>query len=193
MADGRCITMTVNSRDPFIIFTKTPRTHKIHEPKIPKIYPVFPPVLETTIRDVLYRLATKNDLKLICKFTDFWLSGKGYAAHIPGAGTDCFIPYGQHLGYLERYTVVLAFHHDVLCGWAVRQRDGTLIHLLVSAESRGLGIGATFLDILKPPAIRSKSDQSTGDPLPFYVQHGYAKTTDQRTGKNQNIDVLVRR
>ena len=175
-----------NADDPFFIFT--PKPHRE-----PKVYPVFEPIASKTIGDVFYRIAVPDDLNIIRNFTDFWLSGKGYAARIPGAGHDYFIPTQQHIGYLKVKTSLLAFIRERLVGWGVRQRDGTLIHLLVASDCRGRGIGAQILKLLSPIAVRSKSDQSTGDPLNFYLKHGYEKTSDQKTGKHQNIDILTRK
>jgi GNAT superfamily N-acetyltransferase len=174
-----------NAEDPFFIFT--PKVHRQ-----PKFYPDFPPIPPSTLNSVFYRTATIEDLATIRDFTDFWLSGKGYAAGVEEAGHDYFIPTRQHSDYLKNYTTLLAFDQEQLVGWAVRQRDGTLIHLLVAANFRGKGIGAYLLKLLTPTAVRSKSDQSTGDPLNFYLKHGFKKTSDEKIGKHKNIDVLAR-
>jgi len=174
-----------NADDPFFIFT--PKPHKE-----PKVYPVFEPIPSRSIGDILYRVATPDDLTIIRDFTDYWLSGKGYAAKIPGAGRDYFIPTGQHVAYLKYKTTLLAFWGERLTGWGVRQRDGTLIHLLVASDCRGKGIGTQILEMLTPVSVRSKSDQSTGDPLDFYLKHGFKKTSDEKIGKHKNIDVLTR-
>ena len=175
-----------NADDPFFIFT--PKPHRE-----PKVFPVFEPIAPKTIGDIFYRVTVPDDLIIVCNFTDFWMGGKGYKAKIPGAGKDYFIPRKQHIDYLRLYTTLLAFDQDKLVGWAVRQREGILIHLLVDASYRGRGIGAHLLELLTPISVRSKSDQSTGDPLNFYLKHGYEKTSDQKTGKHQNIDVLTRK
>lgn len=181
----RTIINPANADDPFFIFT--PKVHRL-----PKVYPDFPPIPPSMMGDVFYRTAGPDDLNVIREFTDFWLSGKGYTAGIEGAGHDYFIPTRQHSDYLKNYTTLLAFDQNQLVGWAVRQRDGTLIHLLVASNFRGKGIGAALLKMLTPTTIRSKSDQSTGDPLPFYLKHGFKKTSDEKIGKHKNIDVLAR-
>lgn len=173
-----------NAEDPFFIFTP-------HVKKPPRIYPDFPPIKPAISGNIYYRTAVPVDLAIIREFTDFWLSGKGYTAKVPGAGHDFFIPTQRHSDYLKNYTTLLAFDQNKLTGWAVRQRDGTLIHLLVSSFYRGQGIGAHLLKLLTPTTVRSKSDQSTGDPLEFYLKHGFKKTSDQKTGKHQNIDILT--
>lgn len=182
---ARTIVNTANADDPFFIFTP-------HVKKPPRVYPDFPPIPPSIIGDVCYRTAGPDDLDRIREFTDYWLSGKGYTAGIEGAGHDYFIPTAQQKSYLEHYTTLLAFSQDKLVGWAVRQRDGTLIHLLVASNFRGKGIGAAILKMLTPTAVRSKSDQSTGDPLAFYLKHGFKKTSDKKIGKHENIDVLAR-
>jgi GNAT superfamily N-acetyltransferase len=190
VADG-FIRITAQSKipdDPFFIFSALRR---VREPKIPKVYPVFAVIEPNIYNDIFYRTANPQDLNVIREFTDYWLSGKGYAAGAQGAGHDYFIPSGQHKDYLKFYTTLLAFAQSKVIGWAVRQRDGTLIHLLVASDWRGKGIGAHLLKTLEPKSVRSKSDQSTGDPLNFYLKHGFAKTSDQKIGKHQNIDVLV--
>jgi GNAT superfamily N-acetyltransferase len=175
-----------NADDPFFIFT--PKPHRE-----PKVYPVFEPIAPRSFGDIFYRVAVPDDLAIIRDFTDYWLSGKGYAAKIPGAGHDYFIPTQQHIGYLQCKTTLLALDQTKLIGWAVRQRDGSLIHLLVASNYRGRGIGAHLLELLTPTTIRSKSDQSTGNPLDFYLQHGYEKTSDVKIGKHKNIDILVKK
>ncbi|GAJ16634.1 unnamed protein product, partial [marine sediment metagenome] len=127
-----------------------------------------------------YRLAVLSDLEPIIKFVDRLLAGK-----------DFFCPRGQHLGYFKYKTIVVTFDGEKLIGWAVRQKNGSLIHLLVDTDYRGMGIGTHLLKILDPLFIRSKFDQSTGDPLPFYEKHGYHKTSDERIGKHKNIDLLA--
>jgi GNAT superfamily N-acetyltransferase len=191
VADG-FIRITAQTRipdDPFFIFSAI---RKIREPKIPKVYPVFALIPPHVHNDVFYRTANPADLDVIRQFTDYWLSGKGYAAGVQGAGHDYFIPFGQHRDYLKFYTTLLAFSQSKVTGWAVRQRDGTLIHLLVAADWQSKGIGTHLLKLLEPKAVRSKSDQSTGDPLDFYLNRGFKKTSDQKIGKHKNIDVLAR-
>lgn len=182
---ARTIVNKDNADDPFFIFTP-------HVKKPPRVYPDFPPIPPSMIGDVNYRTASPEDLNIVRDFTDYWLSGKGYAAGFEKAGHDYFIPTRQHGDYLKYYTTLLAFIQNQLVGWAVRQRDGTLIHLLVASNFRGKGIGAALLKMLTPTAVRSKSDQSTGDPLAFYLKHGFKKTSDKKIGKHENIDVLAR-
>lgn len=136
------------------------------------------------------RRAVEDDFLSICKFVDFWLSGKARQEGIESGGRDCFIPKGQQKDYLKNYTVVLAVNDDEILGWAVMQKDQTLIHLLVSGDYRNLGIGKSLLFFLNPKAIRSKTDQSTGNPNEFYKRQGYSSQEKLCTGKHHNIDVL---
>lgn len=149
--------------------------------RVKKIWPSFPPISAHTYQGMYYRIAHINDLDPIVSIVDRLLAGK-----------DFFCPRGQHIGYFKYKTILVCFDDSKLIGWAVRQKNGSLIHLLVDPEYRGHGIGGHMLELLEPLFVRSKFDQSTGDPLKFYEKHGYMKTTDERIGKNKNIDLLSR-
>lgn len=171
--------LKVTSTDPDFFWSPVTRCRHARSPAIPKVYPVFPPVLEHKFDGFTYRLAVLTDLDAIVELVDRLLSGK-----------DFFCPRGQHIAYFKYKTIVLCFDIHKTIGWAVRQKAGSLIHLLVDPDYRGKGIGTHLLKILEPLTIRSKSDQSTGDPFPFYEKHGYVKTLPERIGKNKNIDLL---
>lgn len=149
----------------------------------------FPCSLESETRTITYRPANGDDLPNICKFVDFWLSGGAKRLHIPGGGKDYFIPKGQQIGYLKYKTTYLATFDDKIIAWAVKSKNKTLIHLLVTPKYRGKGIGGHLLNILNPEFVRSKSDQSTGDPLKFYQKHGF-EVVEAKTGKHSNIDIM---
>lgn len=144
------------------------------------------------LRSILYRPAVIEDLPNICKFVDFWLAGGALRLHIPGGGKDYFVPKGQQIGYLKYKTTYLAIYDGQIVGWSVKSKNETLIHLLVAPEYRGKGIGSHLLEILNPLLVRSKSDQSTGNPLRFYQKHGY-EIAEAGQGKNKNIDILRHR
>ena len=125
--------------------------------------------------DISIRIATIDDLPMIKTFVDFWLSGRGTKIHAEGAVNDVFISSSQHRTYIIKYTTFLLFLKTELIGWAVLQYDNQLIHLLISGYFRGLGMGTKLLRYIKPHRIRSKSDQSSGDPALFYESQGYQK------------------
>lgn len=185
--------------DPF--FVTIYRKPKGHGPRKPAATMDADPALQifqftcrfdSEIRTITYRPASGDDLPKICKFVDFWLAGGAKRLHIPGAGSDYFVPRGQQIGYLKYKTTYLAFFDEHIIGWAVKSKNKTLIHLLVTPEYRGKGIGGHLLKILDPDFVRSKSDQSTGDPLKFYEKHGY-EISQAGQGKNKNIDILQHR
>lgn len=143
--------------------------------------------------DVEYCIAEMSDLKRIVAFVDFWLTGGGIPDGVPGAGHDFFVPYGRHKAYLEKYQVLLAIYEGSIVGWAVETKKAVLIHLLVAGTFRGNGIGGELLKRMDPDSVRSKFDQSTGDPSGFYRKHGYIKASSERLGKKQNIELFVRK
>src|SRR4030042_1388037 len=111
--------------------------------------------------NIVYRYAVQEDLSSICKFVDYWLSGKAKDEGVKGGVSDHFVPRGQQIDYLKFYTVLLAMNDDEVLAWAVMTNQGILIHLLVSGDYRNKGIGKNMLNILKPKSIRSKTDQSS--------------------------------
>lgn len=165
--------------DPIYYTVSRSRIQSVRAERVKKVWPTFPLVTTHFEGSIQYRLALMSDLDAIVAIVDRLLAGK-----------DFFCPRGQHIGYFKYKTILLAFAETRLIGWAVRQKNGSLIHLLVDPDYRGKGIGSHLLEVLEPLFIRSKSDQSTGDPLGFYEKHGYEKTTDERIGKNKNIDLL---
>lgn len=165
--------------DPIFYFARKSGISSARAERQKKVWPTFPPIEPHTHKDLSYRLAVMSDLDDIVTIVDRLLAGK-----------DFFCPRGQHIGYFQYKTILLCFDKTQLIGWAVRQKNGALIHLLVEPDYRGKGIGSHMLKVLEPLLIRSKSDQSTGDPIKFYEKHGYTKTSDERVGKNKNIDLL---
>ncbi len=121
----------------------------------------------------MLELATLNDLYDIIGFTDFWLSGRGLRMNVPGAVNDCFISPSQHRRYIVKYNTYIVRLEGAIIAWAVIHTSNTLIHLLIAAPHRGKGIGSAILKHLAPGRVRSKSNQSSGDPAAFYVKNGY--------------------
>jgi len=144
---------------------------------------------DTTIQ---YRRATFVDLPAIVQFVDLWLAGRAKKAGAVNAGDDYFVTPQQHKSYLRGGIVYIALEGDKIVGWGVKGRNNVLIHLLVAGDCRGKGVGSELLKRLNPDVIRSKSDQSTGDPASFYEEHGYAKAGVRKVGKKHNIDLLMK-
>lgn len=139
--------------------------------------------------NVTYRPATFNDIPNIVFFVDFWLKGVGKRLGVEGAGDDFFVSRQRHLEYLKYKTVFLAIDGTEIIGWAVKGQNDCLIHLLVAAPYRKQGVGSALLKLLNPSTVRSKTDESTGDPIQFYLKHGFTLVASKQ-GKNQNIDIL---
>ncbi len=137
-----------------------------------------------------FREATIDDLKAVSRFTDFWLSGRGKRLEAPGAVDDCFISTSQHKKYICKYRTLLCLSELEIIGWAVVEKSGTLIHLIVDGSLRGKGIGKSMMGILKPKVVRSKSDQSSGNPIGFYERLGYRKVATEQSRSRLDIDVI---
>lgn len=138
----------------------------------------------------IYCVARLADLKRIGNFTDWWISGRGKAKGVPGAVDDCFISPGQHKKYILKYRTLICIDRGKIVGWAVVQNGGTLIHILVAGDSRCLGIGKTMMKILSPRYVRSKKDQSTGNPFEFYESLGYRKIRCEQSRSRFDIDEI---
>jgi len=132
--------------------------------------------------------ATIDDIKRICYFTDFWLAGRGKRIKAPGAVDDYFISPSQHRKYIIKYTTNIAVMNDEIIAWSVVEPSGTMIHLLVAGNHRGHGIGSKMLRFSNPVWVRSKSNQSSGNPASFYESHGYKKTESVTSQGRLDID-----
>ena len=86
---------------------------------------------------------------------------------------------------------LLGFDGPMLVCWALMSAEGVLQNLLVHPDYRGLGIGAAALELLDAQIIRSKSDQSTGDPEEFYRRAGY-HDSGLIAGRKKNIRIMIR-
>lgn len=132
--------------------------------------------------------ADVGDLEAICKFTDWWLAGRGKAKGVTGAVNDYFISPSQHLKYIDKYkTLLVKDGAEIIC-WAVLEPDSTLIHLLVAEPYRGRGIGQKVMKLLSPKVVRSKSNQSTGNPIGFYEKLGYRLVERKQSRARLDID-----
>ncbi len=140
---------------------------------------------------MIIRKATKKDLPAIIRFVDYWLSGRGKNAGEHFAGNDYFVSPRQHTKYLNHYDVVIAIDYDLIVGWAVKQHQQTLIHLLIAGDQRSRGIGRHLLTALDPRLIRCKTDQTTGDPTSFFEKHGYKRLSNIKIGRRRQISLLT--
>ncbi len=138
----------------------------------------------------VYRTAVMGDLNELCKFTDWWLAGRGKAKGVSGAVNDCFISPGQHRKYIQKYKTWVCCMRKKIVAWAVVERSDTLIHLLVAGDCRGKGIGTMLLAYLSPRYVRSKLDQSSGNPKGFYMMLGYRKIKSVRSRSRFDIDKI---
>lgn len=140
--------------------------------------------------EINYRVATESDIPAITAFVDFWLKGEGIAAKIPGSAHDFFVPAGRHPKYVTKYTTLLALLENSIIGWAVKTHKGVLIHLLIAGTFRNEGIGSKMLELMNPETIRSKMDQTAGNPADFYAKAGYIKSNEPAQGKKHNIELF---
>jgi len=136
------------------------------------------------MQNINFRKATVTDLEKIRIYTDFWLSGRGKKIKAAGAVNDYFISPRQHKKYITKYTVHIALEDEKIIAWAVIDNKNTLINFLIAGDKRNQGLGKKLLNIIQPQIIRSKSNQSSGNPAAFYEKCGYIKTgTEKPTGR----------
>lgn len=139
---------------------------------------------------VEYRIANEADIPAITAFVDYWLAGRGLADKSPGSAHDYFVPAGRHLKFVTRYTTMIALLNNHIVGWAVLTHKDVLIHLLVAGMMRHQGIGAKLLELTDPGTIRSKMDQTAGNPAEFYEKLGYTRSPIPAQGKKHNIELF---
>lgn len=139
--------------------------------------------------DITYCKATLNDVPNLCSFTDLWLSRRKKIPGLPKPAGDYFVTPLQHLQKIKYGTVWLAKDDTKIVGWGAMGKNNSLFYLLVAPTHRGRGIGTHLLILLNPSTVRSKQDQSSGNPINFYLQQGY-KLIESNTGKKHNIDIL---
>lgn len=139
---------------------------------------------------VIYRQARLDDTAKLCKFTDFWLAGRGMRVNAPGAVDDYFLSPSQHRKYITKYYTLLALEGQSIVGWAVLEPSRTLIALLVAGNRRCRGIGKAMMLRLQPDVVRSKSNQSSGDPKSFYLHLGFELKSSERSRSRLDISVV---
>lgn len=131
--------------------------------------------------NLIYRKATQDDLPKIMAFVDVFLR------------KDWLVRRTYLLTNLEKYDIWLVFDNDKLVAWAIAGgKKRTLWNLLVHPKYRGLKIGLSLVERLKPEIIRSKLDQSTGDPTAFYEKIGY-RLIAEKQGRKKNINILEKK
>ena len=137
--------------------------------------------LHGNIRDrVVIRKAEIKDQYAITKYLDKYLR------------RDWFETKKRLLTFLKIYNCHLAYDGDKLIGFSVVQNNGLMIRLLIIPEYRGMGIGGMMLQESKPQIIRSKTDQSTGDPSAFYEKYGYV-AQGKKIGRKKNIQLMIKK
>ena len=136
------------------------------------------------------KIADLSDLKDVCHFTDFWLACRGKKLFPETAVNDYFISPSQHTKYIQKYTTYLMVLYRNIIGWAVVQKNGSLIHFLIAVNFRGQGLGTKLLKHINPELIHSKSNQSSGDPGKFYEHLGYVKTGSVQSKSRLDIDKI---
>lgn len=141
---------------------------------------------------IQYRLANEADVPAITAFVDYWLAGRGLVDKSPGSAHDYFVPAGRHLKFVTKYSTLIALLNNHIVGWAVLTHKNVLIHLLIAGFMRHQGIGSKLLELTDPETIRSKMDQTAGDPAQFYEKLGYTRAPGATQGKKQNIEIFKR-
>ncbi|HUX14467.1 MAG TPA: GNAT family N-acetyltransferase [Spirochaetia bacterium] len=131
---------------------------------------------------LIYRRATEKDIPRILGFVDIYLR------------KDWLVRRDYLWSTMHTDETWIVTDKKRVVAWATVGRAGRrgLWNLLVHPEYRNRGIGRTLVQRLKPDYIRSKSDQSDGDPAAFYARLGY-ETIKQNAGRKRNIQIMRRR
>lgn len=141
------------------------------------------------MQKIIYRKVVKNDFDDVTKFVDKWLSGRAIKE---GGGNDYFVTKNQHKSYFKNCHVWIALDDKKIVAWVVKEKTNILIHLLVAADYRKMGIGQELMRIINPDIIRSKSDQMTGNPNKFYQKMGYKSINKSMVGTKKNIELMTK-
>lgn len=135
--------------------------------------------LETFEKDGLtYRKMIELDIPKVLAFVDIFLRKSWFVRR-----KYCF-------DHMNESWVVL--DGEKLVGWIFiggEKVEKTLYNLIIHPKYRGREIGKTLIEKLKPKIIRSKTDQTTGDPTEFYKKMGY-EVTAMRQGKRRKINIM---
>lgn len=130
---------------------------------------------------LIYRQAKENDLSKIMAFADICLR------------RDVLIVRGYIKNYLKSSSKIwLVFDKDKLIAFAfIWKKTNSLNNLYIHPKYRNRKIGLNLMNYLKPKFVRSKLDQSTGDPTEFYKKTGY-ELIGEKQGKKKNLNILKR-
>jgi N-acetylglutamate synthase-like GNAT family acetyltransferase len=124
--------------------------------------------------------ATKKDIPEILAFVDIYLRN------------DWLVRRPYLISCMNRDAVYMVRNEEGrIVAWATCH-EGRLWNLLVHPKYRGCKIGKMLMEELKPTIIRSKSDQSTGDPTSFYEKMGYV-VVERKAGRKRNINIMIKK
>lgn len=127
-----------------------------------------------------FRAARLRDLVKIARFIE---------EHVRD---DVFDSRKRLKSFILREKTMLCFDDNKLIALAVVQRgNDAMIRLLVHPNYRGKGIGKQMIAQLNPQIIRSKTDQSTGDPTDYYTSIGY-EAIGALVGRKKNVQLMQR-
>jgi N-acetylglutamate synthase-like GNAT family acetyltransferase len=127
---------------------------------------------------LIYRKMIESDIPKVLAFVDIFLRRSWFVRR-----KYCF----DHMN--ESWVVLDA---DKLVGWIFiggKKVKKTLYNLIVHPKYRGRHIGGILIEKLKPKIIRSKTDQTTGDPTEFYKKIGY-EVTEMKQGRKKKINIM---
>jgi len=129
-----------------------------------------------------FRRGTDQDIPKILGFVDIYLR------------KDWLVRRNYLWDTMHNDETWVVFDGKKLVSWATvgRKSRRGLWNLLVHPKYRGRRIGSVLVEALKPDYVRSKADQSTGDPTPFYEKLGY-ETVQGHAGRKGNINIMRRR
>ncbi len=126
-----------------------------------------------------FRRATQDDIPKILAFVDIYLR------------KDWLVRRAYLVDKMQNDETWVVFDAERLVAWATlgNQKRRGLWNLLVHPHYRGRHIGSNLVAHLRPSYIRSKADQSTGDPTAFYEHLGY-EVIERNMGRKHNINLM---
>lgn len=128
---------------------------------------------------LIFRKAVDQDVAKILAFSDIFLR------------RDVLIIRQYILNNIKRGDVWLVLDGEKLCAFSMSgyKTKSCLWNLYVHPKYRKRHIGGMLIEHTKPQIIRSKRDQVTGDPTPFYEKMGY-RITQANQGAKKNINIM---